>query len=294
MRHPLQRAVAASALGVAMCCSSLVHAAPRKPNACGATYRTAQEREEAGRLRDARELFRKCSEPKCGDLEQRCVLAAGRLDAEVPSIVPVVSDASGEPVTNVQVTMDGAPLVSRIDGRAVAVDPGLHEFTFSKDGEVFATRKVMIAQGQRGPIAVALPASDRSDRPTKTAATSAPPLDAKAPPEGPPQSGRSALPYVIGGFGVLSIGAGALLTYWGRKDNDALAVCAPNCREGSVKHIQALYAAANISFGVGVVALAVSTVLFVTSGRGEEKPPRTSFDIHPTPSGAFTSIARTF
>jgi hypothetical protein len=58
-------------------------------------------------------------------------------------------DESGKVLTDVRLKMDGQPLASRLEGGAVAVDPGVREFTFEADNKGVAAIRVVIAQGQR-------------------------------------------------------------------------------------------------------------------------------------------------
>jgi hypothetical protein len=84
-----------------------------------------------------------------------------QLDADTPSVVPLVTDDTGSPRVDVQVTMDGELVASKLDGVSLSIDPGMHEFSFSSGGNVFATQKILVLQGQRNrPIAVSLPAAD--------------------------------------------------------------------------------------------------------------------------------------
>jgi hypothetical protein len=186
----------------------------------------------------------------------------------------------------------------------------------------------MIVEGQRNrPILASLHATDKGAHKTTRSASAPPPaaqtaLDPPAPdkpasdasspreialPETAPakalpedhrkKGGRSAWVYVLGGAGLLGVGAGGLLTYWGIKDNESLANCSPNCHQASVDHIRSLYLASDVSLGVGVGALGVATWLFIRSGSSDEKPPSQEafkVDVHPTPSGAFASVSRTF
>jgi hypothetical protein len=74
---------------------------------------------------------------------------AKRLDEvlrAMPTIVFDVKDRDGHAVTDVSVTMDGAAL-GRVDGSAITVDPGQHEFTFLRGGEVVATKKIGVPEG---------------------------------------------------------------------------------------------------------------------------------------------------
>jgi hypothetical protein len=257
-------------------------------------------------------------------MKKQCTAKLTQIGPDVPSIVPVVTDATGAARDDVQVKMDGEVLTSRLDGRAISVDPGMHEFSFSTNGGVLSTQKIMIVQGQRNrTIAVSLQSADKHGD-GKLAASVTPespaepavepgapdkaavkPAAEKAPAPEPepmaaaPERGRSGgpgvLPYVVGGAGLLAIGAGATMVVWGRKDNDQLSQCAPNCKQSSVDHVRNMYTAANISIGVGVVALGVATVLFATSGSSKSSSKSAyTLNLEPTPSGGFASVSGKF
>jgi hypothetical protein len=68
--------------------------------------------------------------------------------AAKPTLVLVVQDAQGRDLPNVRVTMDGAPLVERIDGRPVSVDPGEHHLLFRAEGMNPIETTVVARDGQ--------------------------------------------------------------------------------------------------------------------------------------------------
>jgi hypothetical protein len=304
------------------------------PNQCEASWRNAQTRIDTGRLREARELLSECARPACGAIYvRRCVARSAQLDSDIPTVVPVATDEAGAPLVDVQVKADGELVTARLDGRGLAIDPGLHQFSFSTpDDGVFAETKVMILEGQRNrPISVSL---HRSGAPVAVASTprqgahdgssaiqtdeatsggSAP--DGAAERSGPAaaplassdvtteaqpkKGGRSALPFVIGGVGLASIGAGALMTYWGNRDNAAMSSCSPNCVPADVLHIRQLYLASDITLAAGAAALGLATVLFFVKGSPrDERPARTAYavDVGPAPAGAgaFASVKGAF
>jgi hypothetical protein len=45
--------------------------------------------------------------------------------------------------------MDGKPLVGRLDGTAVAVDPGQHAFTFEVSGQPSVTKGFVLKEGEK-------------------------------------------------------------------------------------------------------------------------------------------------
>jgi hypothetical protein len=295
--------------------------------ACNSAYKefkTAQADEQSGRLREARELYLSCSKATCAGLVQKCGAKYTALTAALPTVVPIVVDEAGEPRADVQVKVDGEVVTSRLEGRGLAVDPGVHEFSFSTDAGVFATQKIMIIEGDHNrPIQVAMHAMAKRAEKPKSASASKPAAEEKSeakpaaaeptpeaassdkptPSEAAPAEGTSKggphpalLPIVIGGAGLVALAGGGLLTYWGRKDNDALSQCSPNCLPSSLDHIRALYLAADISFGLGVGAVGVATWLYLRSGAIENPNLGVArkFDVHPIRSGAFASYQGAF
>jgi hypothetical protein len=256
---------------------------------CAVAYANAQKDEGSGQLREARDLLLTCAKPTCGTfLYKECTARYTQLGNDIPSVVPL-ADKGGVPIVDARVTMDGALLASRLVGQAFPVDPGLHEFAFSTDGGVFATQKVMIAAGQRNrPISASI-----------HSAVSMPVAQEQPGQEQPKKARRSAVPYLLGSAGLAGVGAGALLVYWGRKDNEALGQCSPSCSESSLDHIHTLYLAGDIAMGAGVAALGLATWRFFATPHftGDDAPARpaaTGFDVQPTRSGAFASVSRSF
>ena len=119
---------------------------------CVDSFNTAKERRESGHLIEAREFLSKCARKTCTDfLQQECTTLYTQLEADVPTVVPVVTDDTGAPHALAEVRMDGELLTSKIDGHALQVDPGKHEFSFGTEAGVFATLKAMIVQGPTQP-----------------------------------------------------------------------------------------------------------------------------------------------
>jgi hypothetical protein len=282
-------------------------------------YKDALGRQKAGHLREAREAFQSCAEATaCAGIAPKCQAAIEKLVEQMPSVVPVVTDASGAPMLDVQVRADGQLLTSHLDGRGIPVEAGAHEFTFATDKGVFATQQVLIVEGERNRrITIAIPPEPSSTKPTRTPSAPtapAPPeekaTDNAAPTEAPSPAPRevpsspgpwalptSPLPYVVAGVGIAGIAGGILLTVWGRKDNDSLSSCTPNCPQASVDHIRNLYTLADVSLGVGLAGLGVATVMFAVSHRSEDAAKHAAaygVTVQPTRSGALASVSGAF
>jgi hypothetical protein len=277
---------------------------PRK--ACAESQRRSRESEAAGRLREARNRALGCSEVVCGFIGEQCRAAYDRLRESIPSVVPVVVGEHGEALVDVEMSMDGTTLTNHVDGRAVAVDPGIHQFRFSARDRAPVAATIMVAQGQRNrPIAVTLTRS----RPEDTAATNAQDeapgeasLAVRAP--GSPASGvlaaegdgGSIWPYAVGGAGLASVGASVAFVAWGQQDSQLLDRCGPNCKLPIALHVKKLHRAADITFGAGVAALGVATWLyFISPGRSKPSAERPiTLDLKPTRSGALATLGGAF
>jgi hypothetical protein len=345
-----------AATAIATTLSSPAEAKGPAPQRCTAAYGEGQELARMGRLRDARASFLKCAQAACGSAQKKCAAAADSASAELAQVAFVVSDSADAPLVDVLVKMDGETLTRHLDGHALAIDPGVHEFTFGArvgdpDSYVWLTRRIMIVQGQREPISVALPtarneagtfgpsdeaatlAARQLDADAKAASASASaskkcgesstddeassddvasekgakdpaahetPILAYAE-SSPSGRGRSAWPWVTGSIGLLGVGAGGYLAYLERKDNDALARCAPDCKEPSVALARQTELASEVSFAAGGALVGLGVLLLATSHShddsptvGSAGPTRFTLDLRPARSGGFAALVGVF
>jgi hypothetical protein len=134
--------------------------APRKRSRaqCAGDVEAGRELRKGGHLLEAARLLLKCVRPSCGPaLSKQCRTLYERIQTDTPTVVPAVTGLAGETIVDVPVTMDGAALASKIDGRALPVDPGWHLFSFDVPGGPPLTQRVLVLEGQRNrPIVVSL------------------------------------------------------------------------------------------------------------------------------------------
>jgi hypothetical protein len=244
-------------------CCKRAHGKP-KDDTCAAAYETAQEFRKAAKLRRAKEMLEACARESCGKFIQReCTVWLEQLQQDLPSIILSVKDATGAPLTDVEVTVDGVPAATALNGAAIAVDPGLREFRFNARGHAEILQQVNILQGQQSrPIEVRF--EERADEPR----VKEPDLghaDESAKTDAAAGSSNSSAPYVIGGVGVLGLVGFGVLGALGRNAHQELRQCFPECARAKVDRVSTLYAAANVSLGVGVVGIGAATVLLLTS-----------------------------
>ena len=122
----------------------------------------------------------------------------------------------------------------------------------------------------------------------------------------PTRRGIPTLSYIFAGAGLASLGAGALLTVWGRSDTNKLGVCSPSCPQSSADHIHNLYVAADVSIGVGLAALAASYWAYAharANGEAQEqeheaqtalRTPTPMIGVQPMSSGALGTLSGIF
>jgi len=298
--------VALLSLSLASFASLEARAAPGS-GSCQKDLQQGRELIRGGQLRRARAALSECARTTCdGFVVQQCRSALMRLEEDTPSVVFVATTPAGDRIVDVSVSMDGEALVSGLDGRSVAVDPGMHEFSFSIGSGEAHREKLLILEGQHNRVisvqlSPAAPAAVTPASPPSPPATAA--TDAPAAPAPPRETAHEEahdppiLAYVVGGVGLAAVGTSFLLAHWAREDNVRLDRCAPNCTQDSVDHVRSMYIAADIALGAGVVALGAATWLYL-SHPGAEQPADTQrayrFDVRPLASGAFATMRGAF
>jgi len=117
--------------------------------ACSDAYQLSQTLRDQHKLVKAREQLRICAAAACpGFITKECTGWLKDVDPRVPSVVLTAKNTAGADVTDVRVTIDGAPLATTLDGIAIDVDPGPHSFAFEgPDGR--AELKVVVTEGTK-------------------------------------------------------------------------------------------------------------------------------------------------
>jgi len=263
--------------------ASPAHAAPPRRSEtpdCSTTFRTAREREQSGHLREAATLLADCARASCGSaLRRECASDYTRLDAEdIPSIVPTFTDAAGAEREDVRLSMDGEVLATRLDGRPVPVDPGLHEFSFEAGGGVVTRLRLLIVEGQRNRAVVVTMPAEAQASPSPHAArdeeATAIALRAAALPKGENRPRAASIATGLAVAGAAGVAAGALLPFLDAKDRWSVPL--------------------EVSVGAGVAAVVV-TLWTIATGRPEaQRPSAFAVDVRRTPSGAQLTASHAF
>jgi hypothetical protein len=285
----------------------MLHAAPvsseplrgKDRRACIGAYEQGQELQQAAKLLRAREVMADCAKSKCGAfLHRECAARYNQLETEIPTVILLAKGEHGEALVDVDVTMDGELFSATLDGRALPVDPGLHQFSFKAKRGAIAEQRTIVVQGEQNRVIdVALGPSAKGAPPSGSPPSRQIDENVYAESSGRPKWGVA--PFVAAGVGLAGLGGYAIFTHWGRTDNAQLARCAPNCSEDSVDHIRNLYVAADVSLGVGIVAIGAAAWLLLAGGDVKDPPAPAktasySFDVKPSRSGVLATVSGAF
>jgi hypothetical protein len=240
-----------------------------------------------GRYRAARKSFLTCVADSCPSVVRRdCVTSLTELDQLQPSFVFDVRDERGADMSEVRVSMDGEPLVEKLDGKPVNVDVGPHVFTFAAGPRYKEQRVQVIARTteKNRILAVKL-------EPVAAASADPKPI---APTHGEPVP---VFPIMLAGVGVVALGAFAYLGLSARSDLRALESdpCATSktCSKSDVDSVRTRFAIADVALGVGVVSFVAAAWLWFSRDRTQTTA-RMPLEVLPTSRGVSVQLQRSF
>lgn len=121
--------------------------------ACLTASEKGQKLRSQGKLREAREAFVVCGAEACPNIVRHdCNQWNSELAATLPTVVFGAKDKSGKDLFDVTVSMDGEPLIKKLDGKSVVVDPGKHTFKFEAAGFPALSETDLIKEGEKARV----------------------------------------------------------------------------------------------------------------------------------------------
>ncbi|MBS2016033.1 MAG: hypothetical protein JST00_24345, partial [Deltaproteobacteria bacterium] len=243
--------VAVSASSSAPVAAAPPASAPPSADACVRLSERGLAAREKGLLREARSQFIGCAADTCPKpLRVDCARWLDEVETTLPSIVAGARDDGGIDLFDVTVLVDGVVAIEPSEGKAIALDPGPHVVRFERAGVEPVEIKIMLRAGERNrPVLASL-----AKRPVSRPTDGPPPPKREEKTGGPP-----VLAWVFGGIGIAGVGAFTALAISGSSEKDRLrAACAPTCTDDDIGGLKGRYIAADVSLGVGVVALALA------------------------------------
>jgi hypothetical protein len=242
---------------------------------CAAAYTDSQSLRDAHKLVETRARLRVCSQPMCASFMQKdCAQWLEQIEQRLPSIVLIAHTGGGAPLIDTTVVIDDAPtpVATKLDGRAIDVDPGEHKFTFTTPSGDRVVVTSVILEGERAQKVVA----------TIGAVTGGAGAD-EAPAATRPNPLRL-FGFVIGGLGVASLATGAVLGGVATATKGSSCNAAGQCSPPGT--VSTLTTEANVSTATliagGVLAAAGLTMVIVGS---PQRAKGASAWIAPSPGG---------
>lgn len=261
-------------------------------------YHIARCKEHLGRMNEALGEYR-IAEYEAEQAKAKELPEITKAREELEGRIPKLTIRRGEGAESAKIQVDGVDFGETQIGKQVTIDPGSHKIV-ARIGSAEFEETVTLAEGESKEVEL-VPPEDFGKGAAKTK-----PIEKEPEPEPAPivkvdEVGPGALPWIIGGVGLVSLGAGGYFLVQRNKAEDDLKT---NCRDDvcpaakqSVGDDGKRYALlTNVAFGVGVVGLGVATVWLLSSGGSEKKPEASAlrFDVHGAPGTAGVNVAGKF
>jgi len=274
------------------------------PQACIQASDRGQSLRDEGKYRDARATFLQCARDACPPvIVKLCAGWLRDLDELAPTLVLDARDEQGNDLADVQVSFDGVPIASRLEGRPIEVDSGEHVLRFERPGNLPSEQRLILRAGEKARVVkvTMLPAVPAESPPVPE---SPPDVTMRAPERVISPRHVTAAALMLGA--VVTVGSGIYLELRAHHDEDSASgmraglptdactgVSTPSCQSLSdtvhAQHTDANIAAA-LFVGTGVLAAgSVATWLFWP--RRSAALAQTSGWLVPIPGGALLSVA---
>jgi hypothetical protein len=254
---------------------------------CVAAYEAAQTERQLGHFKAASHQAMLCSRASCNQtIVPECISLFEAIKSETPTMVLAARRADGGDLVNVRVEMDGQPLVDRLDGQAIPLDPGAHRFRFVTDGFDPKELDYSARVGDRNRLVEVV-----FGEPAPAASAPAPvaaPVPMAPPPSAKPEGGVPAATYVLAGVSAAALGTFAYLRLTAVSDyNDLRNTCSPACKPDDVDAVRTKSTLSFVALGVSAIALTAATVVYFSTSGSEERPgTEIGFGVAPSFAGA--------
>ena len=239
---------------------------------CAQAYEKAQEERAAGRLNAAIEDLRSCIDSSCAKfIRDDCLRWMNQTEGALPTVVFSVCEDAKD-LTSVEILCDGKLLTGTLDGKALPIDPGLHNLTFKVPGLPPVDRQLLIREGERNRIIEVEFRSPHDSTPPVPAVTTE-----SAAGTGADGNAKSRyLTYGLASLGALAVGGFTLFAVLGNsQQRDLEKSCAPYCQSSQVDSVRTKYLIADTCLGVGLISLGVATYVYISNrGKKSDTPDR--------------------
>jgi hypothetical protein len=205
------------------------------------------------------------------------------LQEALPSIVVEARDAEGHDLSDVRLLVDGAVLATKLDGSAIALDPGPHTLRFEHGG-AGVEQSVVVREGERRrriPVNFPAPVAPPEPTPPPAPAVTAVPVVTSAPVVTPPPEPlaprTTPLPaprsvpvatIALGSIGAASLTVSAIVGLIAKRQfADLDARCAHRCDPSAGTPIRNRMIGADVALGAGLVAVGAAAIVWLARPR---------------------------
>lgn len=229
------------------------------------------------------------------------------LDSALPRIAYLTVKIQPSTVA-ANVTVDRAAVPTALIGAERPTDPGTHEVVATATGYSESRQSVTLAEGAHQEVTLTL-AQDASaqNTPLNTNTTTLPAegtgsialTPAAPPPAAAPASRDNSLAIFalgVGGAGLIAGTVTGILAITKKNDLECPSKQCPPSQHDKLDSANTMAMISNVGFGVGIVGVAVGTVLLVAGGKKTEAPPptTTSFRARPFVTANSVGLAGSF
>lgn len=229
------------------------------------------------------------------------------LDSALPRIAYLTVKIEPKTVA-ANVTVDRAAVPTALIGAERPTDPGTHEVVASATGYSESRQSVTLAEGAHQEVTLTLVQdATAQSTPLNTNTTTMPAegagsisLTPAAPPPAAPATRDNSLAIFalgIGGAGLVAGTITGVLAVTKKNDLDCPGKECPPSQHDKLDSANTMAMISNVGFGVGIVGVAVGTVLLVAGGKKTEAPPpaaATGFRARPFVTGNSVGLAGSF
>lgn len=290
-QHPRRARLVAAPVA----CAALALALPRKvqgeepsatTQACMAAYESVQDLRADGKLRAAKSRAIECARAACPEaLVKDCRQWLDQINLSLPSVVFDVRNRDGDFVAETAIYVDGERIADKLEGRAVAVDPGVHRIRAESASHQPTEMQIVVQEGQRNQkvaIVVAGQSSvDQSDSGVEDVPDGERPVPAAA--------------WVFGGVSVVGLVVGGAFLGVGLAKREDLDACRPNCAGGDVDAMMRYLVVGDIALAAGVVSAAAALTIYLTRpATSSTSRARTILALQPLPEGLSAVVGASF
>jgi hypothetical protein len=236
-------------------------AADAKGEACVKAFEAGQEHRRKGNVSEALRDLEICSKTNCPDvLRIPCATWKNDLENARPVIAFSITDETGAPASEGEVSVDGKPPVS--PSTEVPVDPGPHTIRATHPDRPAQEVTVTVATGEKHRVSIAF---------------AAPVIVSKTSSRVFVQQGPPTITYVLGAVSAAGLASFIGFGLGGRTEQKRLEdTCSPRCTDADTKTGERRYLIADASLGVSLVSAGLATYFAL---RKRPEPVPTAWDV---------------